>query len=162
MQPTIRDMLPQESDVVAELVRQVFDTHVAPGYDEQGTREFHDYCRAEAIERRTGSGESWVLLAHDEGVLVGAIEVRDGDHVSLLFVSSKYQRRGIARHLYASALNRMVVTRPGLGEVTVNASPNAVLAYGRLGFRVVQHEQVVNGIRFVSMIHDLGHAVDEA
>ncbi len=40
---------------------------------------------------------------------------------------------------------------PGVRELTVNASPNAVLAYERLGFTPAGPEQTVNGIRFIPM-----------
>ena len=45
--------------------------------------------------------------------------------------------------------------RPDLSKVTVNASPNAVEIYKKLGFEKKDREQLKNGIRFVPMALDL-------
>jgi hypothetical protein len=42
--------------------------------------------------------------------------------------------------------------------VTVHASPNAVLAYAKLGFQATGAEHVQNGIRFIPMVLDLPRA----
>jgi predicted GNAT family N-acyltransferase len=86
---------------------------------------------------------------------VGAIEVRDYNHISLLFVHMAHQRQGIARELLRRALAICCRYRPSLRQVDVNSSPNAVVAYARLGFRQRGPEQIKNGIRFVPMVLDL-------
>lgn len=161
MSLTISEMTLEQARAAAVLVRRVFDAHVAPGYAQCGIDAFHDYARAEALTERVALGASWSLVAVDVSAkrLVGVIEVRGGDHVSLLFVASEHQRRGIARRLYAAARKRMLAERPDLVEITVNASPNAVAAYERLGFRAVAPEQLTAGIRYVPMVHVLGKGV---
>ena len=55
------------------------------------------------------------------------------------------QRRGIGRGLLAAAFPALAHGMPP--RVTVNAAPNSLAAYRRLGFRATGPEQVKNGIR---------------
>jgi ribosomal protein S18 acetylase RimI-like enzyme len=90
-------------------------------------------------------------VAETQGRMVGAIEVRNWDHISLFFVDGELQRKGIGRELWRRALQACLASRPDGDRITVHSSPNAVEAYRRLGFRVEGAEQTVNGIRFVPM-----------
>jgi len=96
-------------------------------------------------------------LDHDHRVLVaavhsrpiGVIEIRAEAHVSLLFVDAPHQRQGVARALLRAAFPSPSIGR--VGVITVNATPNSVGAYQKLGFTATPPEQVKNGIRFVPM-----------
>jgi GNAT superfamily N-acetyltransferase len=146
-----RFMVPGEEGCVCDLVCRVFDECIAPEYEANGVREFHDYVYPEGLAARAAQGH-FVLLAEARGELVGALEVRDHQHVSLLFVDKKLQRRGIARSLLKAAVGICLMGAPGVRELTVNSSPNSVPAYERLGFTATGPEETVNGIRFVPMV----------
>ena len=138
-----RQIEPSETTAVAALAREVFDQFVAPGYAAEGIAEFHRYAAAGALSQRHDSGHvTWV--AGQAGGLAGMLHLRGPAHVSMLFVRAAHQRSGIGRGLLAAA-----------GETdcpfTVNASPNAVTAYQRLGFRLMGSEQCVHGIRSFPM-----------
>ena len=94
-----------------------------------------------------------VAIAHDE--IVGMIEVRDHDHVSLFFVDPRFHRRGIGKELMQRALDTCRHNRPDLQQIDVNSSSYGVPVYERLGFRPAAPEQVKNGIRFVPMVLEL-------
>jgi GNAT superfamily N-acetyltransferase len=147
-------MKPGEEDGVSSLVRRVFHQHVAPLFSEEGVGEFLRYVTPRAIHHRSDSGH-FVLLATVAGRIVGVIEFRDYNHVSLLFVDTAFHRQGSARELMRRALATCRSHRPNLREVDVNSSPNAVPAYERLGFRQQGPEQVTNSIHFVPMVLDL-------
>jgi len=138
-----RQSYPPETAAVSSLAREVFDQFVAPHYQTEGVAEFHRYASAEALSPRHKSGYI-TLVAEHSGELVGMLHLRAPRHVSMLFVRSSLQRRGIARALLAFADDENC-------EFTVNSSPNAVAAYGRLGFRITGSEQCVHGLRFVPM-----------
>jgi GNAT superfamily N-acetyltransferase len=74
-------------------------------------------------------------LAELGGRLVGVIATRDDSHIFRLFVSRRFQRRGIARALLRKALVDCQ-KRSGTRKFTLNASACAVPAYLRLGFVV--------------------------
>lgn len=101
----------------------------------------------EALFQRHASGHI-TLVAESSGQLVGMLHLRRPRHISMLFVLSSVQRRGIGRGLLAAAA---ALVGDAHGEFTVHSSPNAVPAYEQLGFRVTGQEQCSHGIRFVPM-----------
>jgi GNAT superfamily N-acetyltransferase len=147
-------MEPGDEDSVTSLVARVFDRHVAPLFSEEGVQEFLRYVSPDALRQRSNSNH-FVLVARAGQDIVGAIEVRNHNHVSMLFVDTASQRQGIARELLRRALVICRGHRPHGREIDVNSSPNAVPAYERLGFRPKGPEQIEQGIRFVPMVLDL-------
>ncbi len=154
----IRTMLPGESQAVCEVVIRTFNEFVAPGYSAEGLSSFYQYVTPEALEKRLFEGH-FILVAFDTEAktIVGAIEVRNHNHISLLFVDKAYHRQRIARQLFGRALNNCYRWSPirAMSEgITVNSSPYAVPIYEKLGFKKTGDEQVKNGIRFVPMIYN--------
>jgi len=143
-------MRPGEEDEVCGLVGRVFKAFVAPHFSQEGVDEFLRYVEPTAMTARAGANH-FVLVAELTGKIVGAIEVRNWQHISLLFVDGPLQRQGVARELFCRALETCMGHTQGLRQITVNSSPNAVGAYERLGFQSLGPEQTVNGIRFVPM-----------
>ena len=81
-------------------------------------------------------------------MLVGVVGMRERTHLQYLFVSTPYQRAGLARRLWDQA--RRQADRAS-GRYTVNASSYAVPAYERLGFGTVGAVQEKDGVRFQPM-----------
>jgi len=75
-----------------------------------------------------------------EGRLVGVVAVRDDCHVYRLFVSARFQGRGIGRALWRRALADCR-RRAGTRKFTLNASAFAVPVYRSLGFVAVGPER---------------------
>ena len=96
-----------------------------------------------------------MLLAVQEHKVVAVIEIRGNDHVALMFVDVKFQRRGIARELLQRAIALARPAKPALDRVTVNSSRFGVAFYEKLGFRQTGPERIVNGIGFIPMAHQL-------
>jgi predicted GNAT family N-acyltransferase len=143
-----------EESVVCDLVARVFEAFVEPGFSPEGVEEFLGYTEPEALAQRAQDNH-FVLVAATGDEIVGMIEVRNHDHVSLLFVDARVHRRGIGRGLVQRALDICLNGRPDLQQIDVNSSLYAVPAYERLGFRQVGPERVENGIRFVPMVLEL-------
>ena len=147
----VRPMHQGEESEVFNLVQRVFNEFIAPTYSQEGSDEFFRYAHSEALAQRSQNNH-FVLLAVVEDNPVGMIDIRDNIHVSMLFVDRSFQRRGISRALLQQALDECRKQKPDLTQITVHAVPNSVPIYERLGFRPVSAEQVINGVRFVSMI----------
>jgi GNAT superfamily N-acetyltransferase len=79
------------------------------------------------------------------------LEVRDWDHISLLFVAKARQGQGVGRQFVQLAIAACRQHKPGIGEITVSATPNAVPFYTRLGFRACAAEKLEIGMRFTPM-----------
>ena len=139
-----------EEEAACGLVSQVFREFVAPLFPPEGAEEFLSFVTVEALTQRRAEGN--LLLAGWQGPdLVAFLEMRAGPHLALFFVSSDLQRTGRGRRLLAHALEQWRESREEPRRLTVNASPNAVDAYRRLGFRATNGMQTKNGISFVPM-----------
>lgn len=145
-----RRMETGDDDRASALVTRVFFDCIAPLYSAQGVATFERYIRPAGFRKRLGRGH-FALLAETEGELIGLIEVKEHRQITLLFVAQAHQRQGIGRELVHRAARVCHRRRPGLRELAVSASPNAVDAYERMGFVVFGPELELEGIRFVPM-----------
>jgi len=143
-------MRPDEASEVSNVVLRAFDEDVAPDCDSQGVQAFSRYADPDALVDRSDHDHT-ILVARVEGRIVGAIELRKRQHLSLLFVDRRYRRRGIARELLRRALNLGRCCGRTVVEVTVNASPYAVPVYRKLGFSPTGPAQTKGGLRFTPM-----------
>lgn len=141
-----RNMKPGEEDDVCSLVTRVFNSFVASQYAKEGVEEFLKFVKPDAMAARTKASD-FVLVAETNDEIAGMVEMRDGEHICLLFVDERFQRQGIAAELLRRALEICV----GKTAITVHSSPNAVEAYRHLGFQATGPEETKNGIRFVPM-----------
>lgn len=141
-----RPLRPDEADEACALARSVFDRYVAPEQDEKGCRMFHRFAQPSALLRRHKTRyATWVAV--DGPRVVGVLHVHARNHLSLLFTAPERQGRGIARQLLHTA-----ATSGGLiAPVTVNASPNAVTFYAKVGFTPDGPELLKNGVRHQPM-----------
>ena len=129
----IRELIASEIIQAHTLVAGVFDRFIAPQYNEAGIEEFKDYISTEKLGERLRTGGLF-LVGEIDGDLAGLIEVRNGQHIALLFVKAEHQRQGIARALVDEAVRTCLQVNPDLRKMTVNSSPNAQHAYRRMGF----------------------------
>jgi GNAT superfamily N-acetyltransferase len=83
------------------------------------------------------------------GSIVGVIEARDLDHISMLFVRTAHMGQGIASALLARA--EAACRAGGRAAMTVNSSLNAQSFYARHGFAPSSPPQRVRGFAFVPM-----------
>lgn len=151
MDVTIRKAALEEANAIYCLVRGVFNEFVAPGYSQKGVDTFLDYIKPENIvESYKNNHFTLVAVRLDE--IIGALHIRDCEHISLMFVDKEYQRKGIARRLFNSALEICKKERSGIKGITVNSSPYAVPVYEKLGFCMYGDEENKDGIRYVPMI----------
>ena len=127
-----------ETQSALQLVWEVFQEFESPDYTQEGINEFYKSIHDENyISMLTMYG------AFLSGELVGVIATRNnGRHIALFFVDGKYHRQGIGKQLFEAVRT---------DKMTVNSSPYAVGIYRKLGFKAVDDEQSVNGLRFTPM-----------
>lgn len=95
--------------------------------------------------------QSHFVVAKEGGHLSGIAEIRPPGHLALLFVDVVQQGSGIGRALVEYALDYCRNTFAANEYLTLNAAPNTIPFYERLGFEATDEEQIINGIRFVPM-----------
>jgi Acetyltransferase (GNAT) domain len=93
---TFREIKSGEEAKACQLVMDSFSEYVAPDYSKEGVNEFSKYVDPLLMQKRLANNH-FVLVAVDDGIFVGVFEVRNNNHVSLLFVKKEYQNRGIAK-----------------------------------------------------------------
>ena len=149
-QVTYELMMPGEEVEVSELVARVFDEYVAADCTLEGIQEFLGYIAPDLMAVRSQAGHfAWV--AKVKGKIVGMIEMRNDEHISLLFVDKGYQGRGISRGLFERAMVRSLKAEPDVREISVNSSSYAVGVYERLGFERCGPKERKNGISYIPM-----------
>ena len=148
--PTIRQLSEEDVFSASELVWRVFLEFEAPEYSDEGIAEFQSFVEPSFILHRMESGRFCLWGAFEREKVVGVIAINSPLHISLLFVDKQYHRRGIARSLLDTVLNRETLVA-GHDRITVNSSPYAVNIYQCLGFAPTDTEQTVNGLRFTPM-----------
>lgn len=139
----------QES-VVIDIVKEVFDEILAPGYTQEGINEFYNFANVENLSERSKTNH-FTILAQDKENILGIIEIRDLSHVSLFFVRTKFQNKGIGKALFHEAVKQITNKNQNIEELTVNSSINAVPAYKGIGFIAQSGKKCFNGIYFVPM-----------
>lgn len=145
-----RTMRPNDADQVFNLITDTFHQTVAPGFSQEGIDEFLTCIQPDILVDHLEKHHAGFLALLDTRI-VGMIMLRNDEHISLFFVDPEFQRQGIGRALMRLALAHRGNHEPEAAKITVNASPNSVNAYKRLGFEVMDTEQCLNGIRFVPM-----------
>ncbi|MEN6594464.1 MAG: GNAT family N-acetyltransferase [Clostridiaceae bacterium] len=138
----VRELTPLERPLALALALDVFLQYVAPDYSSEGIETFRAFV---------SSGEATSALAiygaFAEDTLAGMIATKNnGGHISLFFVDSRFQQRGIGR-----ALMQQVIERCLEDAVTVHSSPYAKPIYEKLGFTAICEERLNDGIRYTPM-----------
>lgn len=78
-----------------------------------------------------------VALVDDK--VVGMIETYGTNRISLLFVDSEYQRKGIATSLMSKIASELKMR--GYDKIVLNSSPHGLTFYKHFGFSVVEEEK---------------------
>lgn len=146
-------MLSGEEPEVIRLVREVFEKQVAPSYKPEGREAFLRYADVNALRARLSNHK--VFVAEFDEEVVGVLEMRGTDHLSMFFVNDIWQQRGVGTALFEAAMKSNLSENPDLEFITVHSSPNSVEFYKSLGFETQKPEQESDGIRFTPMILDL-------
>ena len=139
-----------EWDASMQLAWDVFMEYDAPDYSEEGIKNFREFVTDSDLHEMFIKGLYQVIVAVDDGKIVGVISVRNNNHISLLFVDGKYHKQGVGAGLIHK-LSEYLYCEMGQTSMTVNSSPYAVGFYHKLGFADTGSEQTLAGIVFTPM-----------
>lgn len=140
----IRELNESELEEALNLVWEVFSEYEVPEYSEEGINEFWRF-----IHNQDELDKLYIYGAFNKDEVVGVIATRN-EHISLFFVKEEYQKRGIGKSLF-----EYIIDKVGEDNITVNSSPYAVDIYEKLGFKAIDKEQLVNGIRYIPMVYKI-------
>lgn len=118
--------------------------------DGTGAEEFWASVAEPVQAARLASTDYHVIVAEEQGSIVGLIGLRQLSHVFHMFVANTHQGRGLSRQLWERA--RAHAHAAGhRGDFTVNASLSALPVYQRFGFQPVGEVTRQHGVQFVPM-----------
>ena len=146
----IRPLRNSDAAAVTQLAERCFEDSIRPFYTEEGCLLFHTYVLPVQILERSSSG-ALILVAEEEKEITGVVELREKNHISMLFVSPEFQQCGIGRKLLERIWKLAVKLDSGLSGLTTFAAPGAVEAYRHWGFTADGPETVESGVRYTPM-----------
>lgn len=146
----VRWATPEDWTATMDMIWKTFMRFEAEDYTEEGIANFRDFITDGRIYRMFLEGSYLMLIALDKGKVIGAVSVRNGNHISLLFVEEKYHRKGVGRELIKQMGDFLKRERKEL-FMSVKAAPYALGFYRRIGFHICSPEEEFSGIRVTSM-----------
>lgn len=149
MNMRIEPMQAGEERVIIDLIIENYDKNVAGYSSKAGNAKFYAYLNIDDFIARN-KNDHFTLVAKESENIVGIIEVRNNDHISLFFVKNNLKGRGIGRQLFNKAVET-IKANSETTEITVNSSPNSVMIYQKLGFEKVSEERSFKGLRYTPM-----------
>lgn len=150
---TIRPALLSEWESAMALAWTTFQQKVAPSYSKEGVDSFLDFISDQTLKKMFIKDYYQVFVAVNENdTIEGVISLRDGNHISLLFVDQKFAGQGIGRKLIEYT-SEYVATRQVERKfvLSVNAAPGAIPFYEKTGFFKIQEMETKNGITYLPM-----------
>lgn len=136
---------------ICNLVARSFNEFIAPEFSEEGIEEFFKYSNPRDFIKRAESGY-FSMVAVNNSSIAGMIEIKQNNHLSMLYVDKDYHRRGIAKCLIREALKNVKPQIEISTDITVNSSRYAVPFYEKLGFLQFDEEKAIYGVIHIPMM----------
>jgi predicted GNAT family N-acyltransferase len=143
------DLKIEEINLLSNMVNNVFDEFVGGDYSEMGNREFKDYIKSSSILKRINDKISKIYVARYNKDIIGMLEIKNKDHISLFFVRKEYHQKGIGKTLFDNYLKS--IKNSSIKSITVNSSFFAENIYSKMGFIKTDEIQERNGIKYIPM-----------
>ena len=135
---------------ISDLVKRIYLKYNSKIDTEEGIKNILIFVSAENMRLRFFIEGALMLVARDENKkIIGVIELRNFEHISLFFVDDKYFKLGIGKKLFEEAKNIF-----GNEKYSVNASDYGLEFYKKLGFiQITDSIKIEKGVHFYPMIY---------
>jgi len=91
-----------------------------------------------------------IFVAKYNNEIIGVLEIRNNDHISLFFVKKDFHKQGVGKILFEKYLET-IEKNPEIKTIIVNSSIYAEKIYEKLGFVKINEIQEKNGIKYIPM-----------
>ena len=135
---------------ISDLVKRIYLKYNSKIDTEEGIKNILIFVSAESMKLRFYIEGALMLVARDENNdIVGMIELKNFEHISLFFVDDKYFKCNIGKKLFEEAKNIF-----GCEKYSVNSSDYALEFYKKLGFiQITDSIKIEKGVHFYPMIY---------
>ena len=151
----IEELQIEEINYVSNMINSVFDDFVGKDYSEEGNNTFKDYIKPQNILRRYNEKTSQFFCAKYSDEIIGILEIKNKDHISLFFVKKEFHGKGIGKKLFENYVETLKQENNGIKIITVNSSFFAEKIYSKMGFQKTSEMQERNGIKYIPMEYKL-------
>ena len=139
-----------EIDQYSDLINTVFDEFVGMDYSEEGNNSFKDFIKKDNILEKFNNGIYQYFVAKCNKEIIGILEIRNKNHISLFFVKKEYHKQGIGKKLFEH-YKESIKENDNIKILSVNSSIFAENIYSKLGFFKINEIQEKNGIKYIPM-----------
>ena len=135
---------------ISDLVKRIYLKYNSKIDSEEGINNILTFMSKENMRLRFYIEGALILVARDKNnKIVGAIELKNFEHISLFFVDDKYFKFGIGKKLFEEVKNILK-----LEKYSVNASDYALEFYKKLGFiQITDSIKIEKGVHFYPMLY---------
>jgi len=130
---------------VSSVCIDAFMDTVAPTLEKEGVQTFQGIASIGGLESRMDA-DNEMLVYEDNGEVIGFLELKEGRHIAMLFVSPGSQKKGVGKSLISAML-----PYAKKNVVTVNASLTSVPAYLHYGFECTGDASESAGLTYQPM-----------
>lgn len=135
---------------ISDLVKRIYLKYNSKIDSEEGINNILTFMSKENMLLRFYIEGALILVARDKNnKIVGTIELKNFEHISLFFVDDKYFKFGIGKKLFEEVKNILE-----LEKYSVNASYYALEFYKKLGFiQITDSIKIEKGVHFYPMLY---------
>jgi predicted GNAT family N-acyltransferase len=137
----------------SKLTNEVFDEFVGKDYSEEGKKTFKEFTNEKAIIERINDNDFFVAKCKNK--IIGIMEIRNRNHISLFFVLKEFHGKGIGRKLFEYYIKIIKQNNYEIKTIMVNSSFYGEKVYEALGFIKTQEAQEKNGIKYIPMEYNV-------
>lgn len=141
----IRQLEEKDLMTVSALCINAFAVAVAPNLSPEGVETFNNIASVDSFLYRMNQDNTILVYEENERV-IGVVELKEGRHVAMLFVSPECQKMGVGRQLFSAILPFITAE-----TLTVSASLNSVPAYLKYGFTCAGDPDEKSGLVYQPM-----------
>ncbi|WP_415901161.1 GNAT family N-acetyltransferase [Neptuniibacter sp. QD29_5] len=142
----IREIKEDDTDGVSRVCLDAFSDSVAGSLSDEGISTFAAIASADAFAKRMKADNRMLVAEDNNGEILGVVELKEGRHIAMLFVTPSQQKGGIGRKLLIAVLK---YARAEI--VTVSASLPSVPAYQKYGFKLKGDVGELSGLVYQPM-----------
>jgi predicted GNAT family N-acyltransferase len=133
------------------MIDNIFNEFVGKECSIEGNNKFKDDIKPQNIENRFINKNSQFFLAKAENEIIGMMEIKNKDHISLFFVKKEFQGKGIGKYLLGHYLNKIKNENSGIKKITVHSPIYSEKIFSRFGFKKTNGMQEKAGIKYIPM-----------
>ena len=144
--PVIRLAEPADLLPMSDLIERVLRKHVLKDCTREGGAALLKTVAPEVLAQNVADGYTYHVAATGDAIY-GVVGMKPPCHLYHLFIADVMQRQGLGRKLWEAARDGVCLQHSVPPIFTVNATPNSVSFYARLGFDLAGDVIERNGVR---------------